>query len=87
MRYSPQRPQRLFWVVIHPNHLCALGGLGGEYFPRPAAHWTHRRPRTNYKHAEIAGVILQVISPNLFSAPSACSAVTCHRTCDTPYQH
>ena len=39
MPYSPQSPrrtQRLFWVVIHPNHLCALGGLGGEYFPRPA---------------------------------------------------
>ncbi len=32
---SPRRTQRLFWVVIHPNHLCALGGLGGEYFPRP----------------------------------------------------
>ena len=37
------------------------------------------------EHAEIAGVILQVVSPNLFSAPSACSAVTCHGTCDTPY--
>ncbi len=28
---SPQRTQRLFWVVIHPNHLCALGGLCGEH--------------------------------------------------------
>ncbi len=25
----------LFWKVIHPNHLCALGGLGGDYFARP----------------------------------------------------
>jgi hypothetical protein len=35
---SPRRTQRLFWVVIHPKHLCALGGLGGEYFSRPTAH-------------------------------------------------
>ena len=37
------------------------------------------------EHAEIAEVILQLVSLNLFSAPSACSAVTCHRTCDTAY--
>ena len=24
----------LFWKVIHPNRLCALGGLGGDYFAR-----------------------------------------------------
>ncbi len=30
VHYSPQRTLRLFSGVMHPNHLCALGGLCGE---------------------------------------------------------
>ncbi len=37
VHYSPQRTLRLFSGVIHPNHLCALGGLCGDYFPPPRA--------------------------------------------------
>ena len=43
----------LFWRVIHPNLLCALGGLCGDYFPQPGRPLMHPRPRTDYQVTEV----------------------------------
>ena len=72
---SPQRTQRLFWVVIHPNHLCALGGLCGEYFPCPP-----------YPPPPLVAASVMISKPRSLPFITAGTPSTIHTGAGTPFK-